>query len=58
MTGAMGYRRSRVLSISRNAAPVAEVITPMTRGKRGNAFFRAESNNPRAESLVLSNSNC
>ena len=57
LTGQSSTRRGqRSLSrcmISRITAPVGELTTPMTAGKNGIFFFRAESNRPSAASFFF-----
>ena len=53
-----GSRRLATRMMSRTAAPVLEVATPMTVGRKGNSRFRAGSNRPSAMSFRFRASNC
>ena len=52
-----GKRSRRRCRISRITAPVGEVTTPITSGKKGKACLRAGSNNPSAAKAVFRFSN-
>ncbi|MNI25893.1 hypothetical protein D3C73_795720 [compost metagenome] len=53
-TATCGNRRCSVMIISRTAAPVGEVTTPMQRGNRGSGRLRAAANSPSSSSLFFS----
>ena len=56
-TSTIGKRRASTCSTSRMAAPVADVMMPIRRGRRGIGRLRSVANRPSAASCFFSRSN-
>ena len=56
-TSTIGKRRASTCSTSRTAAPLADVMTPMRRGRRGSGRLRSLANRPSAANCFFSRSN-